>query len=126
VQRIQLPVADGGDDVAGLEARPGKDGGHHFPAERLHQCAGGFRRPGAWKKQPYYGQLHQWARNNPQKGIYVIVFVNEMATLIMPDQEVPLGPMQPTDGIAVCRSGNAYEARLIPGGAAAPPVPPPG
>jgi hypothetical protein len=81
--------------------------------------------PGAWRKQPYYGQLHQWARNNLQKGIYVIVFVNEIATLIMPDQDVPLGPMQPTDGIAVRRSGNAYEARLIPGGAPSP-MPPPG
>jgi hypothetical protein len=49
-----------------------------------------------------------------------------MATLIVPDQDVPLGPMQPTDGIAVRRSGNAYEARLIPGGAADPPIPPPG
>jgi hypothetical protein len=82
--------------------------------------------PGARRKQPYYGQLHQWAKNNLQKGIYVIVFVNEMATLIVPDQDVPLGPMQPTDGIAVRRSGNAYEARLIPGGAADPPIPPPG
>jgi hypothetical protein len=70
--------------------------------------------------------LHQWAKNNLQKGIYVIVFVNEMATLIMPDQDVLLGPMQPTDGIAVRRSGDAYEARLIPGGAAGPPIPPAG
>ena len=81
--------------------------------------------PQAWRKQPYYGQLHQWARNNLQKGIYVIVFVNQMATLIMPDQDVPIGPMMPTDGLAVRRNGNAYEARLIPGGAVTPPMPPP-
>src|SRR5215475_1746836 len=80
--------------------------------------------PQAWRKQPYYGQLHQWARNNLQKGIYVIVFVNEMATLIMPDQEVPIGLMMPTDGLAVRRNGNAYEARLVPGGAVMPPMPP--
>ena len=79
--------------------------------------------PGARRKQPYCGQLHQWAKNNLQKGIYVIVFVNDKATLIMPDQEVLLGPMQPTDGIAVRRGGDAYEARLIPGGVAIPPIP---
>jgi hypothetical protein len=82
--------------------------------------------PQAWRKQPYLGQLQQWARNNLPKGIYIIVFVNDNATLIMPDQDVPLGRMMPTDGIAVRRNGNAYEARLIPGGAAMPPMPPPG
>ncbi|HWZ40457.1 MAG TPA: hypothetical protein VNY08_19365 [Bradyrhizobium sp.] len=82
--------------------------------------------PSAWRKQPYLGQLQQWARNNLPKGIYVIVFVNEHATLIMPDGDVPLGPMMPTDGLAVRRNGNAYEARLIPGGATMPPMPAPG
>ncbi len=82
------------------------------------------RRPGA--SSPSYGQLHQWARNNLQKGIYVLVFINDNATLIMPDQEILLGPMLPTDGIAVRRVGNAYEARLIPGGIAIPPAGPPG
>ena len=31
----------------------------------------------------------------------MIVFVNDDATLIMPDQDVPLGPMKPTDGFSV-------------------------
>ena len=82
--------------------------------------------PSAWQKQPYYGQLRQWARNNLPKGIYIIVFVNDNATLIMPDQDLPLGRMLPTDGLAVRRNGNAYEARLVPGGAAMPPMPGPG
>jgi hypothetical protein len=75
----------------------------------------------AWRRQPYYDQLRLWAKNNLQRGIYVVVFINELATLIMPDQDVPLGPLRPTDGIAVRRSGNGYEARLVPGGAT--PVP---
>ena len=36
----------------------------------------------AWRKQPYYDQLHPWARNNFDKEIYVLVFVNDEATLI--------------------------------------------
>jgi hypothetical protein len=74
--------------------------------------------PQAWRKQPYYGQLHQWARN--------IVFVEVMATLIMPDQDVPIGPMNATDGLAVRRNGNAYEVRLIPAAMGGPPAQPPG
>ncbi|HKS20668.1 MAG TPA: hypothetical protein VJS63_15810 [Bradyrhizobium sp.] len=76
--------------------------------------------PGAWRKQPYYGNLQNWAKNNLPKGIYVVVFVNEVATLILPDQEILLGPMKPTDKISLRRTqGSAkYEATLIPGGEA--------
>jgi hypothetical protein len=55
----------------------------------------------AWRKQPYYEQLHRWAEVNLQKGRHVIVFVNDVATLIMPGQDIPLGPMKPTDGFSV-------------------------
>lgn len=79
--------------------------------------------PGAWRKQPYYDQIRQWAKNNLQKGIHVIVFVNDNATLIMPDQDLPLGPMKPTDGLLVRKNAVAgrvtYEATLIPGAVAA-------
>jgi hypothetical protein len=53
------------------------------------------------------------------KGIHVIVFVNDMATLIMPDDTVPLGPMKPTDRLTVRQNFAAgaakYEATLTPG-----------
>lgn len=57
--------------------------------------------PQAWKKQPYYGHLHQWAADNLSKGVHVLVFVNDVATLIMPEQDLLLGPMKPTDGFSV-------------------------
>jgi hypothetical protein len=57
--------------------------------------------PQAWKKQPYYGQLHQWAADNLNKGVHVLVVVNETVTLIMPNQDLPLGTMKPTDGFAI-------------------------
>jgi hypothetical protein len=67
----------------------------------------------AWRKQPYYDQLHKWAETNLQKGRHVIVFVNDEATLIMPGQDVPLGRMKPTDGFSVRQTfgpgGPAYE-----------------
>ena len=75
--------------------------------------------PSAWQKQPYFDELHQWAKKNLEKGMHVIVFVNDMATLIMPDDTVPLGPMKPTDRLTVRQNFAAgaakYEATLTPG-----------
>ncbi|WP_146686454.1 hypothetical protein [Bradyrhizobium canariense] len=69
--------------------------------------------PSAWRKQPYYDQLHRWAEANLSKGHHVIVFVGDIATLIMPGQDVPLGKMKPTDGFAVRQTfgpgGMTYE-----------------
>lgn len=69
--------------------------------------------PSAWRRQPYYEQLHQWAASSLQKGRHVIVFVNDVATLIMPDQDVPLGSMNPADGFSVRQTfgpgGMTYE-----------------
>ena len=69
--------------------------------------------PQAWRKQPYYDQLHRWAEVNLQKGRHVLVFVNDDATLIMPGQDVPLGKMKPTDGFSVRQTigagGMTYE-----------------
>jgi hypothetical protein len=71
--------------------------------------------PSAWRKQPYYDRLRQLARTNLELGAHIVVFVNDQATLIMPDQDVPLGPMKPTDGFSVRRvlgpNGPTYEVR---------------
>lgn len=79
----------------------------------------------AWLKQPYHGELRQWARNNLQKGIFVILFVNYEATLIMPDQDIPIGPLQPADRLSVLSKsggGAPYEVTILSGGAASPPA----
>jgi len=71
--------------------------------------------PSAWRKQPYYDRLRQLARTNLELVAHIVVFVNDQATLIMPDQDVPLGPMKPTDGFSVRRvlgpNGPTYEVR---------------
>jgi hypothetical protein len=77
--------------------------------------------PGAWLKQPYYNDLQLWAKNNLPKGIHVIVFVNDIATLIMPDDTIELGPMNPTDRLVLLTSSKPgmpkYQAMLVPAGA---------
>lgn len=74
--------------------------------------------PSAWRKQPYYDHLREWAKNNLQKGMFVVVFVNYQATLIMPDQDLPLGSLKPTDRISVRQSlgpdGKTYDVTITP------------
>jgi hypothetical protein len=73
--------------------------------------------PSAWRRQPYYDQLRLWATRNLQSGMYVLVCLNLDATLVLPDQDIPLGPLKVLDRIAVRKIGNAYEATIIPGAA---------
>jgi hypothetical protein len=70
--------------------------------------------PTAWRRQPYYDQLRLWAKRNLHLGMYVIVGVNLEATLVLPDQDVPLGRMKYQDRISVRKVGNTYEATVIP------------
>ena len=54
---------------------------------------------GAWRREPYYGQLKSWAAAGIGQGRQVIVFLNKSATVILPDRDVPLGVMGPNDRI---------------------------
>lgn len=60
--------------------------------------------PQAWRKAPYYDQLRAWARSLIDKGRHVIVFVNDQAMLIMPEEAIALGPMKPTDNLRIERA----------------------
>jgi hypothetical protein len=55
--------------------------------------------PGAWRREPFYGQLKSWAAAGIQQGRQVIVFLNKSATVVLPDRDVPLGVMGPNDRI---------------------------
>jgi len=124
MRRVQLHVADRGSAACALEARPVEDVITIFPPNGFIYVQVDPGAPSAWRKQPYYDQLRRWAKNNLPKGICVVVFVNDVATVIMPDRDVPLGAMKPTDGISVRRnlaSGSAaYEVTVIPGAAGLP------
>lgn len=44
--------------------------------------------PQVWRKEPYFSQLRRWSVAGQRP---VIVFVNKMATALLPDREVQLG-----------------------------------
>jgi hypothetical protein len=48
----------------------------------------------AWKREPYYGQLKQWAAASLSERRHVVVFLNKSATVVLPDRDVALGPIE--------------------------------
>ena len=80
--------------------------------------------PSAWRKEPYYDELRQLARNNLESGIYVVVSLNDTFTLILPDLDVPLRPQGPIDRIVVSKrhggGGARYDVTVNPDSPAGP------
>ncbi|MEQ1942410.1 hypothetical protein ABMA32_08315 [Mesorhizobium sp. VNQ89] len=72
-------------------------------------------RPDAWKAPKLLSDLQRWAKQLLPVRKHVVVFVNDDATLIMPDQSVPLGRMRLGEGFAIrttYRNGKpVYEVR---------------
>jgi hypothetical protein len=53
----------------------------------------------SWKREPYYGQLKQWAAASLSEKRHVVVFVNKSATVVLPDRDVAVGTIEPGDRI---------------------------
>lgn len=60
--------------------------------------------PGAWRKQPYYDRLRAMARTLLAQRRHVIMFSGEEATLVMPDDALPLGKMTAKDNFRIEQS----------------------
>lgn len=73
--------------------------------------------PSAWTRQPYHGQLRGLSKTNMAKGHLVVVLVNELATLILPDQDVQLGVLRSDQMISVTQetgpNGDNYEVKIF-------------
>jgi hypothetical protein len=73
-------------------------------------------RPDAWRREPFYGRLKEWARAAARVRGQVVVYVGRRATVLLPDRDVALGVMGDDDVIAVSErvtaSGLQYDARL--------------
>lgn len=55
--------------------------------------------PSAWKREPYYAQLKRWSAAAARERRHVVVLVNRLATVILPDRDVPVGAMEPGERI---------------------------
>ncbi len=50
-------------------------------------------RPHAWKKEPYYAKLKEWARNAAPSRGQVVVKIGKRVIVILPDRDVDVGPV---------------------------------
>lgn len=81
--------------------------------------------PGAWRREPWYGDLKRWAR----AGMQVAVYVGRRVTVVLPDRDTELGLVGDDEMIAVQaevtpfgRRLRAFKTRRPPGGVAQPPA----
>jgi hypothetical protein len=72
--------------------------------------------PNAWRKEPYYGRIKQWAREGAQDGRFVYVRIGARLIAVLPDRDQDLGQVDPGDDIFVARrrdaAGFAYEVEV--------------
>jgi hypothetical protein len=59
--------------------------------------------PGAWRRQPYYDGLRALAKTLIEERRHVIMFAGDEATLVMPDETLPLGRMTANDQFRIER-----------------------
>jgi hypothetical protein len=69
-------------------------------------------RPLAWKAEPYYRRLKQWAERAFPENKRIIAMVAGHATVVLPDRDVPLGVLAPDDEIVLSRPGGRYHAEV--------------
>jgi hypothetical protein len=80
-------------------------------------------RPFAWKMQPYFGRLKEWAARAFAEDKRIVAMLSGEATVILPDREVPVGVLGLDDEIVLSRPGGGYHAerrRRPPAGAGGP------
>jgi hypothetical protein len=68
--------------------------------------------PLAWKREPYYGRLKQFAERLFADNKRLLVDLRGQITVVLPDRDVPIGTVGPGEEIAVWREGSTYGAAL--------------
>jgi len=63
--------------------------------------------PNAWRKEPYYGRIKQWAREGAPEGRFVYVRIGPRLIAVLPEREQDLGEVDPGDDIFVARKRDA-------------------
>ncbi|WP_248311164.1 hypothetical protein [Bosea sp. UNC402CLCol] len=59
--------------------------------------------PRAWRLEPYYSQLKKWSVAGDQTGRRVVVFLNNKATVVLPDGEHEVGIIGPGEKLQIQR-----------------------
>lgn len=61
------------------------------------RCDPGF--PDAWRKEPFRGEIQQWAASGETRDVTVVVVIGQRMILVTPDREFDLGVVGPDQRI---------------------------
>jgi hypothetical protein len=79
-------------------------------------------RPDVWRQAPYYEQFKSWSRVGSPKGRIMLVRIGRRAIVVLPDEDVDLGEVDPSDAffvdIAAGPAGPRFRVRAERKGAA--------
>ena len=67
-------------------------------------------RPDAWKAEPYYSHLKQWAVQNLTRDKQVVVYIGARAIVILPNKDVDLGDVAEDEFIIITGQGTELDA----------------
>jgi hypothetical protein len=74
-------------------------------------------RPDAWRKQPYYGVMKQWAAQALAKRQQVVVMIGHRSIVMLPDRDVDFGVLAPDEMIVMGETptlqGASYEPFVV-------------
>jgi hypothetical protein len=74
-------------------------------------------RPDAWRKQPYYGVIKQWAAQALSKRQQVVVMIDKRSIVILPDRDIDFGVVASDEMIVMGETptlqGMAYEPFVV-------------
>jgi len=75
--------------------------------------------PDAWRREPYYSGLREKAARDLPSGTTVIVVVNGKATIVLPNEDLYVGVVDPNDKIVLSVTGSTgpngtqFEAKIV-------------
>jgi hypothetical protein len=69
--------------------------------------------PTAWRKEPYYGQIKEWAKAALLENSQVMVVNGNRVIVPLPGSDVDVGVLNPGDRIDIVQQNGAYSVEVV-------------
>lgn len=70
-------------------------------------------RPGAWRTEPFHGEIRSWARTAAADDGQILVCLPDRTIVVLPDEDVDLGKLAADDRIVLTRTGARIAVRKM-------------
>lgn len=68
--------------------------------------------PTAWRREPYESQIRRWAEHGVKLKLPVLLMIGDKASVILPNTELPIGRLDPGDGVELVHDGMRFHANV--------------